>query len=283
MPRMPDSDKTIGVLHPGEMGAALAAVLRRMGLEVLWASTGRSPETRRRAEEAGLRAVAGAEELAEASDLILSVCPPHAAVDVARSAAGFEGIYVDANAIAPATARTVSELIAQGGGRYVDGGIVGPPPSQTVETRLYLSGPGAEEVASLFAGTVVDARVVSERPDAASAVKMAYAAWTKGTAALLLAIRALARAEDVEAVLLDEWAKSLPALPQQSRQAARSAAAKGWRWIAEMEEIAATFAAAGLPGGFHVAAAEVYRRAPRLDEAAPDEATLDRVLAGVST
>ena len=89
---------------------------------------------------------------------------------------------------------------------------------------------------------------------------MAYASWTKGSAALLLAARALARAEGVEETLLAEWGISQPGLDERSAGAAGSAAAKGWRWIAEMEEIAATMAAAGLPEGFHQAAAEIYRR-----------------------
>ena len=89
---------------------------------------------------------------------------------------------------------------------------------------------------------------------------MAYAAWTKGSAALLLAARAVARAEGVEDVLVEEWALSLPQLEPDYARAGRSAAAKGWRWIGEMEEIAATFAAAGEPDGFHLAAAEVFRR-----------------------
>ena len=113
--------------------------------------------------------------------------------------------------------------------------------------------------AGLFAGTLVDTRILAAEIGAASAVKMAYAAWTKGTAALLLGIRALARAEDVEPALLEEWRLSLPDLEEQSNRAARTAAAKGWRWVGEMEEIAATFAAAGLPDGFHLAAAEVFR------------------------
>jgi hypothetical protein len=103
---------------------------------------------------------------------------------------------------------------------------------------------------------------------AASAVKMAYASWTKGSAALLLAARALARAEGVEDTLLAEWDISQPGLTERSARAAGSAAAKGWRWVAEMEEIAAAIAAAGLPDGFHLAAAEIYRRAQ--DAPAPD-------------
>jgi hypothetical protein len=89
---------------------------------------------------------------------------------------------------------------------------------------------------------------------------MAYAAWTKGSAALLLAIRELAQARGVEDALSAEWARSLPELEGRSAAAARSAAAKGWRWIGEMHEIADTFAASDLPDGFHRAAAEVYER-----------------------
>jgi 3-hydroxyisobutyrate dehydrogenase-like beta-hydroxyacid dehydrogenase len=150
-------------------------------------------------------------------------------------------------------------VIDGAGGRFVDGGIVGPPPERAGTTRLFLSGPEAEAVAAAFDGTVVEAPVLGRDPGRASALKMAYAAWTKGTAALLLAIRATARAEGVEDALLAEWARSQPDATARSEAAADAAARKGWRWIAEMEEIAATFAAAGQPDGFHRAAAEVYR------------------------
>jgi 3-hydroxyisobutyrate dehydrogenase-like beta-hydroxyacid dehydrogenase len=252
-------EPVIGLLHPGEMGAALAMELRR-GHQVLWASSGRSAETAQRAEEAGLRDVGTVEELAESSDVVLSVCPPHAALDVAGSVAGFKGLYVDANAVSPMKTRQIAGVIEAGGGQFVDGGIVGPPPQEGVATRLYLSGSGATTVAGLFRDTVVQARIVSNEPGSASAVKMAYAAWSKGTAALLLAIRALARAEGIEETLLAEWEESIPSLPERSERAAASADRKGWRWVGEMDEIAATFAAAGLPAGFHQAAAEIYRR-----------------------
>ena len=123
---------------------------------------------------------------------------------------------------------------------------------------------------ALFDGTILDARVVAGGTWSASTVKMAYAAWTKGTAALLLTVRALARSGGVEETLLAEWELSQPALADRSDGAARSATAKGWRWVAEMEEIAATMAAAGLPDGFHQAAAEIFRRSPH-DE--PDHRT----------
>ena len=177
-------------------------------------------------------------------------------MEVARTASGFGGIYVDANAVAPETARTIAGLHE----RFVDGGIVGPPPDRPGTTRLYLSGGEADEVAALFAGTNVDARVISGEPGAASALKAAYAGWTKGSAALLLTARELARAEGVEDALLAEWRLSLPELEQRLAGAERSARRKGWRWIGEMEEIARSMAAQDLPTGFHEAAAEVFRK-----------------------
>jgi 3-hydroxyisobutyrate dehydrogenase-like beta-hydroxyacid dehydrogenase len=255
------SEITIGLLHPGEMGAAVGKCLAGAGHQVLWVPEGRGAATRERAEAAGLTGVAMAEIMTR-SDVIVSVCPPHAALDVARAVAGFGGLYLDANAISPATAGEVAAIVAAGGASYVDGGIIGPPPAAPGLTRLYLSGPRATEVQALFGGTDVDARVVPP-PGTASTVKMAYASWTKGSAALLLAARALARAEGVEQVLLEEWSLSQPGLEKRWEGADRAAAAKGWRWVGEMEEIAAAMAAARLPEGFHQAAAEIYSAYPR--------------------
>jgi hypothetical protein len=156
----------------------------------------------------------------------------------------------------------VGEIVTAGGGRYVDGGIIGAPPRSPGDSRLYLSGLWAGEISDLFTDTPLDAQVIGDEIGQASAVKMAYAAWTKGTAALILAIRALARAEGVEQALLAEWQQSQPALTARPHAAARSALQKGWRWVAEMEEIAATMAATGLPPGFHQAAATIYASVP---------------------
>ena len=297
-------ETTIGLLHPGEMGAAVGQCLAGAGHRVLWVPDGRSSATAARAAAAGLTGVGGGlAELVRRAEVIMSVSPPHAALDIARQVAGFGGVYVDANAISPATAREVAGIIETGGANYVDGGIIGTPPVMPGFIRLYLSGPKAGDVRALFDGSLVDARLVDHELragaeagvgaeagagagvgaggaggiGAASAVKMAYASWTKGTAALLLAARALARAEGVEDVLLAEWGISQPGLAERSAGAARAAAAKGWRWIAEMEEIAATMAAAGLPEGFHQAAAEIYRRFPPGDSAGK-EAGLDALV-----
>ena len=239
----------VGLAHPGEMGAALGDALAAAGHDVLWASEGRSDATRARA--AAFRDVRTSAALAADSEVILSVCPPHAALDVAGAMSGFAGVYVDANAISPARAREVAALQP----RFVDGGIVGSPPRTAGTTRVYLSGDDAAIVAALFDGTIVDARVSSD----ASALKMTYAAWSKGSAALLLAIRDVARATGVWNELQAEWGLSAPQLFERLESAERSANAKGWRWIGEMEEIADTFGEAGAPQGFHRAAAEVYR------------------------
>jgi 3-hydroxyisobutyrate dehydrogenase-like beta-hydroxyacid dehydrogenase len=207
----------------------------------------------RRAREADLSDAGSSEALLAEAELVLSIVPPHAATAVAADAAGFEGVFVDANAISPATVRSLAPR------RVVDGSIVGPPPHRSGTTRLYLSGEGADVVAALFAGSTVEARIVDGGIGAASALKMTYAAWSKGTAAMLLAIRDVARLNGVEDALLAEWGDSAPELLERLPQAERGADTKGWRWIGEMEEIADTFAAAGQPEGFHRAAAQVYR------------------------
>jgi 3-hydroxyisobutyrate dehydrogenase-like beta-hydroxyacid dehydrogenase len=271
---------SIGLLHPGEMGAGIGTELVGAGYSVSWASNGRSASSARRAGAAGLVDAGSLEAVTQGCDLVVSVCPPHAALDLARQVAGlrFEGTYLDANAIAPQTAREVAAVVRSGGGRSVDGGIIGAPPSLSNPTRLYLSGAGAAEVGEVFARTAVEARVIPGDDAAASALKMCFAAWTKGTTALLLDVRALAIAEGVDAALLREWEHSLPDLAGRSQQGARQAATKGWRWVGEMDQIAATFRTAGLPDGFHRAAAEVYA-APTRDEGAPaDGATLAAVL-----
>jgi 3-hydroxyisobutyrate dehydrogenase-like beta-hydroxyacid dehydrogenase len=267
-------ETTIGLLHPGEMGAAVGQCLATAGHEVLWLPAGRSEATAKRAKAAGLTEAADLADLVRRADVIMSVCPPRAALEIARQVAGFGGLYLDANAISPATAREVAGIVEAGRATYVDGGIIGTPPVAPGFIRLYLSGDRAGEIRALFEGTGPDVRLVNgDAADpagaepggggpvgAASAVKMAYASWTKGSAALLLAARALAQAEGVQDALLAEWGISQPGLEERAARAAGSAAQKGWRWIAEMEEIAASMATAGLPDGFHQAAAEMYRR-----------------------
>jgi len=276
------SPAVVGLLHPGEMGAAVGQCLTSAGHRVLWASEGRSPQTAERARAAGLTNVGTARKLAAEASIILSVCPPHTALDVAWAVHGFGGLYLDANAISPDTAREVAQLINGNGGTYVDGGIIGQPPVPGRIARLYVSGERAPVVRDLFEGTALEPRIIDGPALGASAVKMAYAAWTKGSAALLLAARALAHAEGVEETLLSEWAFSQPHLAEQSERSAASAVSKGWRWVGEMDEIAQSMSASGLPDGFHQAAAEIFRRCPRLPDPQIDQATLAAVTAALT-
>jgi 3-hydroxyisobutyrate dehydrogenase-like beta-hydroxyacid dehydrogenase len=256
------TDTRIGILHPGEMGATVGAAARTAGARVCWASAGRGEASRRRAAEAGLEDAKSLAALVACSGIIVSVCPPDAAAELARSVAdsGFDGIYVDANAVSTATVREVATIVEAGGARFVDGGIIGPPAQRAGTTRLYLSGEEAKTVADAFTGSALEAIAIDTRPGAASALKMCYAAWTKGSAALLTAVRALGVAEGVDAALLEEWSRSQPGLEARSAAAASGNAFKAWRFAGEMREIASTFEAVGLPDGFHLAAAEIYAR-----------------------
>lgn len=268
--------RRVGMLHPGAMGAAVGAALTATGHEVLWAGEDRSEATRSRAESAGLRDVGNVGMLAADSEIVLCICPPHAAVDVAEVVAsiGFTGTYVDGNAVAPATVARIASIVEGAGATFVDGDLIGGPPQPGGPTRLYLSGAAAPSVAAVLSGPGLESVALAGDLAAASTLKMCYAAWTKGTSALLLAIRAVARDFGVEDALLAEWDRTQPGTGARS-EAAVGSVPKAWRFLGEMEEIAATFRSAGLPDGFALAAAEVYRRLATFKDSQP---SLDEVL-----
>jgi 3-hydroxyisobutyrate dehydrogenase-like beta-hydroxyacid dehydrogenase len=274
---VPMTNLRLGIVHPGEMGISVASAAQKSGQTVLWASEGRSPETRERAARLGLEDAGSLTNLCAACSLIVSVCPPHAAEAVAQSvlAAGFRGLYVDANAIAPQRAVQIGQAMAGAGAAFVDGSIIGGPAWTPGATTLYLAGERAAEAAACFAGSPLATRVLGAEPGKASALKMVFAAYGKGMTALLAAVLAAAEQLDVRAELAEKWRQVDPALAQGAGARVQGSARKAWRFAGEMEEIAATFREAGLPGGFHEAAAELYRRldgyksagaAPPLDE-----------------
>ena len=277
------SSKTVALFHPGNMGATIGAAAATSGARVIWASEQRSKVTQERARQAGLVDVESLANAVMQSDIVLSVCPPHAAVELARTVAkqNFPGIYVDANAISRATAERIGDIVTQGGASFVDGGIIGAPVKKAGTTRLYLSGTRAAEVADLFSQSMLNAKTIGATPGAASALKVAYAAWTKCTDALVLAICALAAHEGVDQALLDEWRISQPDLERKSNRAAAVAAPKAWRYVGEMEEIAATFEAAGLPTGFHNAAADICARLAPFKDLTDPPPTVAAVLAAL--
>ena len=277
------SGGAIGLLHPGAMGASVGAALVGRGHRVLWASEGRSAATHDRAATAGLEDAGSLEALAEACGTLISICPPDAALALAERVAGtgFGGVYVDGNAVSPARGKTIGEAVLAGGARaFVDGGIIGPPAWKPGITRLYLSGSEAASVAALFEGSPLEAIAIGPEAGAASALKMAYAAYTKGASALLAGILALAEREGIAEALRDEWAISQPELAAGGEARALGSAPKAWRFAGEMEEIADTFAGADLPDGFHRAAAEIYRRLSEFKDV-PEPPALEDALAAL--
>lgn len=273
----------VGILHPGAMGVSLAATARNSGHSVYWASVGRSAQTRDRAVKAGLIDAGTLDQLCGHSEVIVSVCPPHAAEKVAGrvGALGFTGLYLDANAISPALAHRVAERVGEGGAIFIDGGIIGGPAWEPGRTWLYLSGPEAGRAAACFAAGPLETQVIGEEIGKASALKMCFAANSKGTTALICATLAAAERLGVRAELEQVWSYGGSAFARQAQDRVVRVTAKAWRFAGEMEEIAGTFEGAGLPGQFHLAAAELYRRIAHWKDS-PQAPGLESVLAALA-
>jgi 3-hydroxyisobutyrate dehydrogenase-like beta-hydroxyacid dehydrogenase len=258
----------IGILHPGEMGIFIAASAKNSGCDVYWVSHGRSASTRERAEKAGLHEVRTLAELCKECPIILSVCPPHAAESLANDVmrTGFHGLFVEANAINPQRTIQIGNTLTRSDIRFVDGGIIGLPVWKPHVTCLYLAGPGAAEVAACFSAGPLDTIVLGDEVGKASALKMCYAANTKGTVALLAAILATAESLGVREALFDRWRGEDPGLPDQVLKRIQGNTPKAWRFVGEMEEISRTFTAAGAPGEFHAGAKDIYGRLARFKD-----------------
>ncbi|MFI6464625.1 DUF1932 domain-containing protein [Streptomyces sp. NPDC050538] len=254
---------TFTLLHPGAMGAKVGGQATRTGTRVLYVPAGRSPASLQRAREAGLEAAESLESALAVSDFVLSVCPPHAAEDVAREVLGhpFRGVYVEANAISPDRTRRIAAACAERGVPMVDGSIVGGPPGPGSAPRLYLSGDGEQvaRVARAFEDTQVVARPLNASLGAASALKMAYASYQKSARVLAAVSHALAAHHGVAAELARE-AGSLTSNILAETDQLPSVAARAWRWAPELEEIAATLRTAGLPAEMAEGAAAVLGR-----------------------
>jgi len=252
----------VGILHPGAMGVSIAASAKNTGYTVYWASEGRSPQTHERANKINLLDMHSVAKLCDECSVIFSVCPPHAAEDVAKEVIGhgFRGVYLDANAISPQRAIRIDQAMSDAGVDFVDGGIIGGPAWRSGRTWLYLSGKEAQRVASCFSAGPLETAVIGDSAGKASALKMCYAAYTKGSTALLSAILAVAEALNVREELANQWSRGGSDFAEQTNRRVRGVTAKAWRFAGEMKEIASTFESVGMPGEFHAAAAEVYRR-----------------------
>ncbi|MEW2581342.1 NAD(P)-dependent oxidoreductase [Streptomyces syringium] len=248
---------TVTLLHPGQMGAAVGAQAVAAGHRVLWVPHGRSQETRRRAQEAGLTAVPSLRAALDASDIAISVCPPGAADQIACDVneLRFTGLYLDANAISPQRVRRIADGMQA---PVLDGAIIGPPPCDKKTARLYVSGApqAAGQIQELFKGTAVEVREAGRDLGSASALKMAFASFQKSARTLAAVAHALADTHGVSDLLTEE-AKTMPSAILSDPGYLPSVAARAWRWRDEMGDIAATLRAAALPTGIADATAAV--------------------------
>ncbi len=258
----------IAIVSPGDMGSAVGRVLGAHGYTVITCLAGRSKRTEELARNAHIQSVATLEELVTQADLVLSIVAPAEAVNVAEAivgaaqAANTRVVYADCNAIAPQTAQRIESLISGAGGLFIDAGIIGGPPREGGSPpRFYVSGPQARILHELD-GKGILVRNVGDEVGRASAIKMTYAALTKGTTALQAAVLTAAESLGVSVELQALLAEGQGEMLKQMEGIQRTPTVAG-RWIGEMEEIAATFAAVGVTPDFHRGAAEVYRLAAR--------------------
>jgi 3-hydroxyisobutyrate dehydrogenase-like beta-hydroxyacid dehydrogenase len=274
----------IGILHPGAMGVSVGMSARNSGNEIYWVSKGRSAETKERALKAEFADAGTLAQLCESCSIILSVCPPAAAEALAEEVLShqFKGLYLDANAIAPQRALRIGQKMREAGVSFVDGGIIGGPAWKPNTTWLYLSGETAQTIAECFSAGPLETSVLSENVGDASALKSCYAAYTKGTTALLAAIFGAAEALNVREALENQWSRDDENFVNETHQRLQRVTAKAWRFEGEMLEIADTLDEAGIPSEFFVAAAATYRRLAGFKDAAelPSlEAVLSALLA----
>jgi 3-hydroxyisobutyrate dehydrogenase-like beta-hydroxyacid dehydrogenase len=265
------------VVATGEMGSALARALVDQGHRVLTSAAGRSQRTVQRAAQAGAETAVSLAAALAPTDVFLSVLPPDRALQLAEQVAaalperdGGSLLYADCNAVSPATSARIGEVVTAAGARYVDVGIIGAPPRPV----LYASGAHAGDLVDLAAGAL-DVRDIGGAAGRASALKMCYAAFTKGTTALATELLVAAQRLGVSEELRAELAQSAPDLLGIATRSVPRMPPKAYRWIGEMEEIAATFAAVGLTPRMLEGAGDMYRL---VEAAGPPSGDLDQVV-----
>jgi 3-hydroxyisobutyrate dehydrogenase-like beta-hydroxyacid dehydrogenase len=279
---------TVGVVSAGAMGSAVAAAYAAAGHRAVTTVAQRSNRTRGLAEAAGLELLESLDAVVADADVVLSIAPPDQAraiaADVAAAAIRTSGrpLVSDWNAVSPATAVEIERTLAEAGLELVDGSISGGPPRPDYRTRVYLSGPRADELAAP-APPWLDVRVVGAEVGLASAVKMCTASVYKGFTALLTHALVTADAHGVVPQVLDDLHDSFPRQLERAARLLAVSATKAGRYVGEMREIAATQADAALPRELFDALAvvhEVIAATPAAAQApeAVGEPSLDEVL-----
>ena len=256
--------RTVAILSPGDMGHAVGRVLGEHGFDVITSLQARSERTRKLAEQGRIRDVSLLREMVLQADLVLSILVPAEAVKVARQVAdmlrviGTDTLFADCNAVSPETSRMMDTIFTSAGGRFIDGSIIGPPPGSGKPPRFYMSGSNANIMSELD-GKGIDVRLLGDIIGRASGIKMCYAALTKGTSALWVALLVVAEALGLSDELREEFLLSQQDTYKRMEAQIPVLPTKALRWVGEMEEIAATFDSVGVTPGFHRGSAEIYR------------------------
>ena len=256
--------KKIAILSPGDMGHAVGRALFEHGFEILTHLEGRSERTCVLAQDAGFRISATLNELINDADLLLSILVPANAEIVAKEIAqslqetGETTLIADCNAISPMRSEYIGRIIESAGGRYIDASIIGHPPGRDVPPRFYVSGKYADAMLGLD-GKGIAVKTLGGDVGRASGIKMCYAALTKGTSTLQVALLTVAESLGLSSELHEELAYSQEAALRNMESGIPRLPPNAHRWIGEMEEIATTFAAEGVTPHFHLGAAAIYR------------------------
>jgi 3-hydroxyisobutyrate dehydrogenase-like beta-hydroxyacid dehydrogenase len=266
----------IAIVAPGEMGSGIGRRLVQSGLTVLTSLAGRSGQSATRAARAGL--VDADDDALAACDVILSIVPPKDALALAQRlqpalhrAVG-KPVYVDCNAVSPVSVAEIAAIVSATGTGFVDAGIIGPPPSDNprAATTIYASGPAAPAFAKLNAFGL-SIRLLDAPIGAASALKMAYAGLTKGFTALGAAMMLAASEAQVADALRRELSESQPHFLAFLERTVPGMFPKAYRWIAEMEEIAAFVESVPGGEGIYRGTADLYRHIAARVAAGNDE------------
>lgn len=264
---------TIGLLHPGSMGSAVGAQLRRRGHTVLWCPDGRSTASHHRAEHAGLEP-ASLPDVVSRSDVVLSLCPPASAESVADQVAqcragNIEALYVEANAIAPPRMHGIIDRLAPM--PVLDAAIIGSPPTGGKQPTLYLAGPATRctLVSELLAGTDVRTHFLGKDIGKASALKLAYSSFQKVSRVLAAVAYGAADTYGVAEELVELAARRNRSYLTETDYI-RTTADRAWRWRPELEDAAVLLADAGLPDSLMHAAAATLGRWEMFKDSDPD-------------
>lgn len=276
---------TVALIAPGNMGAAVAKRLTEHKVGVVTSLSGRSAASGKRAHDAGMQGVDD-RELAKA-DFLLSIVPPGEALALAKRLAGVltesntKPIYVECNAVSPATMNRIAEVVKATGCEFVGAAIIGPPPKTgSANTKFYAAGPAAANF-SVFNDYGLIVRMLDGPTTAASALKMSYAGITKGFTALGASMMLAATRGGSAEALRGELAESQPALFGYLTRQVPTMYSKAYRWVAEMDEIS-NFVGGDKPEHAMLEAAGLLyeRLAADFDGAKDEIGALDSFVAG---